>query len=506
MQEKKLDWKEIGNLETKCTELLDLLTSLDIQDNIQRITVGCKEIKHNIPIEGLRYFIKPVEPVEEINFEEVYTYDEDKKTFNEGYYCDALRRQYGLVYDYGVFYCTKGDINTREGDMIKQIIANDLIVNVGMTSAIDSKVRHIYELLCIVCSNVNQDGTKIITTSDNVIPLANGDYYVNERVFIQNGRKPSKYRLGASLLPNYTGTPLFDDWINNVVFDYDHRVLKAFLGYLLVPNTKGQKSLFLIGQGRIGKSSLGNIITNVLGSASYRVNNMASFLNDKFALVNSENKLALYDDDIGKTPLASDNLFKTLVTNTGSISVERKGKDSRQAEFFARFIVLGNYMLEMPNDCDKAYVRRFLPIFCKPRSEEFVPDVNFPRKLRGETDMILVVMLQGLYDLISIDYDFDSITSESTKDWENSVVEDVSPIEAFYKDSFTKCDDCFISHREIIDEYKKYCKRNNIHFDFSSVEKDVKKWFRDNMPQYNIKSGKKFNTRGYIGLRFKTGE
>jgi len=42
--------------------------------------------------------------------------------------------------------------------------------------------------------------------------------------------------------------------------------LQEFMGYCLIPSTKGQKMLFLIGQGGEGKSRIGIVMRRLLGS------------------------------------------------------------------------------------------------------------------------------------------------------------------------------------------------------------------------------------------------
>ena len=101
-------------------------------------------------------------------------------------------------------------------------------------------------------------------------------------------------------------------------------MLQEYLGYCLVPTTKAQKALFLVGEGGAGKSVIGVILEELLGDALISTQSTQEFLQDKFKLPELEHKLVLYDDDLDSSALSETGLYKKLITNNISITADRK--------------------------------------------------------------------------------------------------------------------------------------------------------------------------------------
>lgn len=464
---------------------------------------GAEEVEHNIPIPNFHYLSVDYEEYE-IDYAscivEIPHKGGSTKELDEVKLADEYIKQKLLICDNGIFYTARNGVIRRE--VIKNDITEILYQQYGVFKAVDSKAESIVKVIEVRATNYTVKGAKVVHNK-NIIPLRNGTLFVPCKTFVENYYLPTLYRLDIDLKPCYKGVPALERWINNALNPEDVRAFKDYMGYLLVPNTDAQVCMFIIGDGSIGKSTLGNLLKSMWGDAFYNVTNMAEFLNNRFRLSGAINKLCAYDDDIGSTPLAEDGMFKNLISAKEKVLVEKKGKDVVESDFFARFLIFGNKMIDPPKQVDDGFTRRIIPIFTKARRENFVPDCSFGDKLLAEKHSILIYFLEGLYDLISEKYNFNNIISDASKEWRTSVRDDSDPIEVFFKDSIKVTSDAsdFISNVDLIDNYKTYCRNNRFEYGLKA-DLEIKKWFRDHCVRLKFDKATRDNKRGYIGIKF----
>ena len=121
--------------------------------------------------------------------------------------------------------------------------------------------------------------------------------------------------------------------------------LQEFMGYCLIPSTKGQKMLFLIGQGGEGKSRIGIVMRRLLGS-NMNTGSIAKVETQKFARADLEHILVMVDDDMKREALPQTNNIKAIITAEQPMDLEKKGKQSYQGDLYVRFMVFGNEALQ----------------------------------------------------------------------------------------------------------------------------------------------------------------
>lgn len=121
----------------------------------------------------------------------------------------------------------------------------------------------------------------------------------------------------------------------------DIQTLQEYLGYCLIPSTKAQKALFIIGNGGEGKSRIGVVLNEIFGS-SMLSGDFQRVENDKFFRYNLQNKLIMNDDDMQLTALKSTGVIKNIIISEIPIDVEAKGHQSFPALLYCRFVCFGN--------------------------------------------------------------------------------------------------------------------------------------------------------------------
>ena len=89
----------------------------------------------------------------------------------------------------------------------------------------------------------------------------------------------------------------------------DIPALQEYLGYCLIPSTKGQKMLMLIGKGGEGKSRIG-VVMNAIFGLNMNTTSIQKVENNRFARADLEGKLLMVDDDLGYECLDQNQLCK----------------------------------------------------------------------------------------------------------------------------------------------------------------------------------------------------
>lgn len=233
-------------------------------------------------------------------------YPEFVKTFMELNEC---------IYCNGQFYTPDG---AKAVGNIRQDIALSLSDS-GWTDKIDIPTNSIVNTLQ---DFVFQEKFDI---DENMIPFANGDMYINKTgkwEFHLSEKKCTPYRLGVNYSPVSKPTPLFNKWLHDTFEDEDIPAIQEILGYMLVPVTAAQEAFFLVGDGGAGKSVFGVIIGAILGNGFTTVNTK-DMVEKRFQIQVAENKLVVYDDDLGEAALSSTGMLKKLISADQPVPAER---------------------------------------------------------------------------------------------------------------------------------------------------------------------------------------
>ena len=177
-------------------------------------------------------------------------------------------------------------------------------------------------------------------------------------------------------------------------------LLQEFMGYLLIPSTRYQKMLWMVGRGSNGKSVINEVIGFLLGA-----NNVSSIplhrLSQRFQAAELIGKLANLNDELPANVPLQDDLLKQAVAGN-LIQGERKGKDPFYFAPHARFVVAMN-QLPRVHDTSHGFFRRVLLLPFNRVIQPHEQDRDLVDKLHGERAGILVWATEGLQRLLKND-------------------------------------------------------------------------------------------------------
>ena len=289
------------------------------------------------------------------------------------------------------------------------------------------------------------------------IHVANGTYLLNgsfteDKAWCNN-------RLKVRYEPNAPKSERWLGFLSELLEPEDIPTLQEYLGYCLIPSTKGQKMLLLIGKGGEGKSRIGLVMRSLLGD-SMNMTSIQKVENNRFSRADLENKLLMVDDDMDMSALPKTNYIKSIVTAECKMDLERKGVQSYQSRLYARFLCFGNGALTALHDRSDGFFRRQIVLTTRDRPAGRVDDPFLAEKLADEAEGIFLWCLEGLNRLLANNYQF-SLSGKARENVETVKRSSNNVIEFLRSEGYIRFRaDAEASSRALYEAYKLWCEDN----------------------------------------------
>ena len=293
-----------------------------------------------------------------------------------------------------------------------------------------------------------------INSNPFILNLKNGLYHVLDDGFEAHTPEYfSTVQLKASYAPD-AACPQFLRFLESMLAEEEISLVQEIFGYLLIPVSKAQKSFVFVGAPNAGKSTLLNVVQEILLGSENVSNIPWQNLGDRFNKAELFGKLTNIFADLPSKSIDDNGMFKAL-TGEDFITAERKNKDPFSFRPYARFLFSCNEIPRNYGDRSEGFYRRLIII----RFDKSVPkakrDPNLAEKLAAERDGILMWALGGLKRLMAANYVF-SETDRTRAELEKYRVESNSVL-SFAK-MFCVCgDDGFVVRDDLFLRYKEYC-------------------------------------------------
>ena len=416
------------------------------------------------------------------------------KSINEVEFCTEFVQNRPLK-------CIGGKLYDIDGEVSDSEICHEISVMLTefVTTGISRKVKSLLEALKLFCHS------EPIPVHENEIHLLNGilkidGTWISEKRFCVN-RLNVFYRpemQNGNCYPNN-----FMSFLNELLDFEDVKTLQEYLGYCLIPSTKGQAMLFIIGNGGEGKSRIGVVLQEIFKSAMV-TGNFQRIETDRFFRYNLQNKLLMLDDDMQMNALSTTDIIKNLVTAEIPVDVEAKGFQSEQAVLYPRFLCFGNGSPKALYDKSDGFARRLLILTTKQKPPNRIDDPYLAERFIFEKEKIFCWMFEGLKRLINNNYKF--TVSEKTKKNVSEVMADNCNIIEFLQDnSFIVFGESLqSSSNDLYGRYVQWCNRNAL----TPLKRETFiSWLKSNEDKYKIKydtniiNRDKQRVRGFRGIR-----
>ena len=153
-------------------------------------------------------------------------------------------------------------------------------------------------------------------------------------------------------------------FLSDLLYPEDIPTFQEYIGYCLVPSTKGQRMMILKGEGGEGKSQIGPVLARLFG-CNMKDGSIAKISDNRFARADLEHIHLLVDDDMKMEALKQTNYVKSIVTAQGKMDLERKSVQSYQGWMYARLLAFSNGDLQSLYDRSNGFYRRQLILTTK---------------------------------------------------------------------------------------------------------------------------------------------
>lgn len=416
----------------------------------------------------------------------------DKGVIDEVQFCKEFTELHPLKYINNKFITLDGTVSS---DKISAMVGDMLIPYV--TTGIAKKVKSLTEALKFYCYT-----DKLITCSDE-IHLLNGilktsGRFIPEKRFCIN-------RLNVRYTQNQCEPKVFLQFLRDMLEDEDIITLQEYLGYCLIPSTRGQAMMFIIGNGGEGKSRIGVVMKHIFGDSMIE-SKLHRLEADRFARANLQNKLLMIDDDMQLEALTSTGYIKNLITTETPVDIEVKGQQSFQAEIYSRFLCFSNGSPKALYDRTDGFGRRLIILTTKPIPKGRVVDRYIADKMIAEKDLIFKWLFKGLQRLIKNNYCF-TVSDKSKQNVSDLMSENCNVIDFLADNDTVKFGKEYkTASMDLYMAYSRWCDENAL----TAMKRDtVINWLKANQQKYdikydgNVRNHENRRVRGFGGIYVK---
>ena len=415
----------------------------------------------------------------------------DGKKVNEVLFCQAFLRVHPMVCVKGSFFTVDHRI-TDERELRKRIY--DMLRSYDHSGV----AKHVDGLVEVLRSEAYLEDLPVQTDR---IHVANGTLFLDggfteEKTFCRN-RLPVCYDPAA--MP-----PLrWLQFLSELLSEEDIPTLQEFMGYCLLPTTKAQKMLMIIGKGGEGKSRIGVVMRALFGE-NMANGNLTKVETNRFARADLEHVLVMVDDDMKLEALPQTNYIKTIITAELPLDLERKSRQSYQGELYCRFLGFGNGSLKALYDRSDGFFRRQIILTARRRDKDRIDDPYLSEKLIAEKEGIFLWCLEGLQRLIAQNYAF-TISDRARENMREAVSDGNNAVEFMASEGYIELKaDEEISSRQLYSIYEQWCTDNAMK---PLSQRSFWLFLSENQDTYNLEAtnnirlpdGKR--VRGFWGIR-----
>lgn len=389
---------------------------------------------------------------------------------NELEFCKSFLEMHPMICINGTFFTVDGRV-TDENKLKREILRGiEPYVSVG----IPKKIASLLDTIRVLAYS-----EPLPTYMDRIF-LANGTYYLSGE--FEPGKDFCMNRLPVAYNPDVPKPVRWLEFVDQLLYPEDIPTLQEYMGYCLIPSTKGQQMMFLVGKGGEGKSRVGLVMRALLGD-NMGNGSIQKVETNPFARADLEHLLVMVDDDMKLEALPQTNYIKTIVTAEQPLDLERKGKQSYQGWIYSRFLVFGNGVMKSLYDRSEGFFRRQLILSVKDKVKDRYDDPYLAEKLCAEAEGILLWALEGLHRLINQNFHF--TVSERTKTNREDAIRDGNNIVEFMESEgyFNFKADSQITSKDFYAIYEVWCNDNA---EKPLVAKSFSSYLIQHQKEYNL--------------------
>jgi len=341
--------------------------------------------------------------------------DQDKEK-TPYYLSDLIKVQFNPIFYGGQFWYEKNGVLKPAEIPIRNFLLEEL--KDKFSSHKVKETLYALEAMCFV---------ERINLLSEFISLENGIYdWTDDQLF---DHEPSVKFLNQIpvQLNKEAQCPMITKFLNEVVKPEDKKALLQFIGYCLIPDTRYEKALLLVGEGANGKSTLLKLLISLIGRDNITTLSLYD-LSHRFRLAELVGKLANIFPDLPYKRLEDSSNFKAIVSGDPIMGERKYGKPFTFFPY-AKLIFSANRM-PSTKDISEAFFRRWLIIEFPNSFKGKERDTNLLNKLTTQEELEGFVLL-AIEGLKSLSQEGDFAESDGMKALKTEYEQMNNPVAAF---------------------------------------------------------------------------
>ena len=370
-----------------------------------------------------------------------------RDTIDEVLFCEEFLSEHPMVHMNRKFFGADGWISD-EGSIRSEIYQK---LKPYIHTGLAKKMPALFDVL------KSEAYCAALPAHEDRIHVANGTLFVDSG--LSEEKEVCVSRLPVAYLPDAPEPKRWLQFLGELLYPEDIPTVQEYFGYCLLPTTRAQKMLMIIGKGGEGKSRIGVVLSALFGDSLY-AGSIAKVATNRFARADLEHKLLLVDDDMKLEALPETNTIKAIVTSEIPMDLERKGIQSYQGAMYARLIGFGNGSLKSLYDRSYGFYRRQLILKTKDRPDSREDDPYLSEKLLKELNGIFLWALEGLRRLMANGYNF-TVSERAKRNLDESIYESNTVNGFLESEGYIKIEAGFsCSTKELYEVYLNWCEDN----------------------------------------------
>ncbi len=285
------------------------------------------------------------------------------------------------------------------------------------------------------------------------IPLANGVFQLSTRILHPHDPKYHfTYKLPITYHPK-ASCPKTLAFFDQILTPDQKETIQEWIGYYFYRNYMFKKAIIFVGEGDTGKTTLLEVIINLIGKQNISSVSLHKMTADKFAAAHLYEKHGNLVDELSAKDITDTGNFK-VATGGGSISGEYKFGNQFSFNNFAKFTFACNKIPDVEDFDDEAYFGRWMVMRFEKRIEKKIPNFIAQLATDEERSGLFLWAIAGLERLLANrEFSYKKTAIETKQEMMRSG----SSIAIFAATQLTQETGAEITKEDLYERYTEFC-------------------------------------------------
>ncbi len=296
------------------------------------------------------------------------------------------------------------------------------------------------------------------TAEYKYIPVKNGVYNLETGELLPHD---SKYRFLFQLSLSYNpkaDCPRTKDFLAQVLDEEQQKTVQEWLGYYFYRYYMFKKAIIFVGEGDTGKTTLLEVIINLLGKENTSSVSLQKMASDKFSAAHLYNKHGNLVDELSAKDITDTGYFK-MATGGGSITGEYKFGNQFSFQNFSKFTFACNKIPDVTDFDDLAYFNRWMVIRFEKTIAKKIPNFILTLTTEEERSGLFNYAMEGLARLLTNgEFSYKKDAMETKKEMMRSG----SSIAMFSAERIERQDGVELTKEEMYEAYTQFCNEKGL--------------------------------------------